>query len=157
MTKLARTNGNVFASFDSILDRFFSGEGFNFLLPPITTGLYSSHFGRMNIQERTDRWDVQVLVPGVAAEDVDIEIKEDSLTVRAKNKVKEDLKDTELLRECSREFVEKHNVSRTLTFNEQRLDTDKSTAKLENGVLCISLYKKEIQELNKGKKLEVLS
>ena len=84
---------------------------------------------------------VKATLPGVAREDISIDITGETLTIRGKMKSeKEEKKENYIYRES------RHgSFSRTLTLPEG-LQTDKAEAEIENGILTVKLPKAEISK-----------
>ncbi|MFQ5673361.1 MAG: Hsp20/alpha crystallin family protein [Nitrospinales bacterium] len=93
---------------------------------------------RVNVMEGEDGFTLHVAVPGMKSDDIEIEIKDDTLTLSGKSM--ED-KDDETRNYRIREFS-RRSFRRVFTLG-QWVDPDGITAKVENGLLEICLPKKE--------------
>ncbi len=135
MTLVKKTNN---APARGILGNFFNDEDF-FNFP---TSRLESRFANMpavNISENDDQHTVELAVPGMKREDFKVEVENDTLTIstEAKNE-KEEKTDNYTRREFSY-----HSFRRSFTLPENTVDTENINAKYENGVLYVSLPKKE--------------
>lgn len=93
---------------------------------------------KVNIMEEADGFTLHVAVPGMKNEDIDIEVKDNTLTLNGKSM--ED-KDGETGNYRVREFSRK-GFRRMFTLDPW-IDPEGITAKVENGLLKIYLPKKE--------------
>ncbi len=96
---------------------------------------------RVNIIENEDRINVTVELAGVKKEDVNISVNDENiLTIKGERKTKEE--------QQSKNFLRKEIVfgafSRSFLLPDN-LDSNKITAKFNDGVLNISVAKKEVQ------------
>jgi len=95
----------------------------------------------------SDTYDIEIDLPGVKKEDIEIKVEDDYLTVNAIRRLKKEVKEEDyyLLESdfglISRSFVLPDDV-----------DRDKISAKFENGRLYITLEK---QESRKAKSIEI--
>jgi HSP20 family protein len=91
----------------------------------------------VDVKETHEAYSLSALLPGVQAEDLDIEILKDRVTLRGEFKHAEEDEDAYLLRERPAGKFE-----RTLRFADP-LNADGSTASLKDGVLTLTLPKAE--------------
>lgn len=103
----------------------------------------------VELKEKDKEYTVKAELPGVKKEDLDIDIDKNYLTINAVRK-EEHREDTKGYRKSEFKYGE---FSRTVYFP-QEIDTDKTKAKLEGGVLAISAPKLAAQK-NNTKKLSV--
>ncbi|MHA1310758.1 MAG: Hsp20/alpha crystallin family protein [Candidatus Helarchaeota archaeon] len=126
------------------IDRFFDDL---FIEPfEITTRF---EMPKMDIKELDDHYEIKLEVPGFDKSDINIEIKNDILTIKSEKETKKEEKDEEgcyIYKEISRQ-----NFSRSLTLPEN-VDKENIKANMENGILKIILNKTEIEP---PKKIEI--
>ena len=100
-----------------------------------------------DVVDKGDRYHLEVELPGVKKEDVNIEIKDDSLVIEAaknyEKKVEE--KDYHLRERAYGSFRRSFSLS-------SHIDREKIDAKYENGILTLELPKKEESV---GKRIEL--
>lgn len=136
---------------DSNIERLFSADWAPFfhgtLADFFPTGNVRSNYPSVNIIENEDEFTLMAEVPGWADENIDVEIKEGVLSLQGH--VKQETEKTEKNFRI-REF-RSQNFERSFRLGEQ-IDPEKVSAKLENGILRVSLGKKEIA---KPKKVEI--
>lgn len=93
----------------------------------------------VNIKESTEGFEVEVAAPGFKKSDFDIELDGDVLTISSEKKVENEVKEDEKF--TKREFSYQ-SFTRSFTLPEV-VESEKITAKYDNGILRISIPKKE--------------
>ena len=93
---------------------------------------------KVNISETPENYTLVAEMPGVKEKDIELEVKEGTLTLKAHQKNEEESNDaTYRVREFSeRHFERSFKVGRTV-------DQDNITAKLQDGLLRVTLPKRE--------------
>jgi HSP20 family protein len=123
--------------FPSFFDRFFEGDMFDWSNRNFS--LTNTTLPSVNIKEDTEGFHVEVAAPGFGKNDFKIELNHDQLTISSEKKVEDETNDK--LHFTRREFSYQ---SFSRTFNLPSIaEADKIKAKYENGILCISIPKKE--------------
>jgi len=102
----------------------------------------------VNIRETENTYHIEVELPGVQKEAVEIQVDGDILTISGEKTLKEEVNDEEYRK------VESNygNFSRGFTLP-KRVDTSKIEAKFELGVLEVNIPKKEL--VDTSKKIEI--
>ncbi|XZF15663.1 Hsp20/alpha crystallin family protein [Chitinophagaceae bacterium MMS25-I14] len=102
---------------------------------------HDNHTGHVpvNIQENEKSYDLQVVAPGIAKEDIKVNVEKNVLTISYEHK--EENKDQQTGKWLRTEFRTR-SFKRSFTLNE-KIDTTGISAKYDNGVLNITLPKKE--------------
>lgn len=103
----------------------------------------------VEIDEKEKEYCVKAELPGVKKEDLDIDLEKNRLTISAK-KEEEHKEDTKGFRKSEFKYGE---FSRTVYFPDE-IDIDKTTAKLEHGILRIEAPKLNAEKTT-TKKLEI--
>ena len=99
----------------------------------------ASHMPFANLAKKSnDTFVIEVDLPGVKKEDIDIKVEDDYLTVTAVRKFKNELKEDDYYL-CESDFG---LISRSFALSEN-IDRDSISAKFENGRLVITLDKIE--------------
>ncbi len=93
----------------------------------------------VNIIEHNDKVELQVAVPGIDKEDINIHVEDSVLTISAKKETEKEEK--EELNYLKKEFGYE-GFKRAFNISDD-LDQDKIEAKQSNGILYITLHKKE--------------
>lgn len=120
--------------------RFFFDEDIEKFL---TTSSNSNDM-KCDIYEEDNTYHIVMDVPGFVKEDINIELKNNYLTIKAS---KEDNKEEETKNYIRRERSY-GEYSRTFTLGD--VEEDKVDAKFENGTLLITIPKKDEKELTKS-------
>lgn len=135
MTIIKRSNG-LFPSVPSFFDDFFTKNLFDESVVNRSNG---SSLPAVNIKEDENSFNVAVAVPGFKKGDFNIELDNDVLTISSENEVKSDVEEGNFVR---REFGYS-SFKRAFTLPENTVDGDKVKANYSDGVLHITLPKKE--------------
>ncbi|HWQ73141.1 MAG TPA: Hsp20/alpha crystallin family protein [Desulfitobacteriaceae bacterium] len=103
---------------------------------------------KVDIKETEKEYILEVELPGIKKEEVNLEIDEGRLTISVrKDEQKEDKQDNYIRKERSFSAM-------TRSFEVSDVETDGIDAKFENGLLLITLPKKQEKEV-KGRKIEI--
>lgn len=143
MITLKKTNPKTVSTFPSLFnDLIFNGFDNNFVgQRPVS----------VNIKESENQFNLELVVPGFKKEDINIELKNDLLTISSEtsNSAEETDNETYLRREYSKSsFSRSFNIPETV-------DAEKIDADYKDGVLNIILPKKEESVVNKTKSIEI--
>lgn len=135
--------------YPGLFDRFFENDFFDWSnrnFSDTNTTLPS-----VNIKEDNDGFDVEVAAPGFEKGDFRIELDNDVLTVSSEKKVENETKEGQ--RFSRREFSYQ-SFSRSFTLP-NTVENDKIAAKYENGILKISIPKKEEAKPRPARQIEI--
>ncbi|MGE7777349.1 Hsp20/alpha crystallin family protein [Chitinophaga caseinilytica] len=123
-------------TFHGLVDELFNGKFLN--RDFATSDFYGASYAPVNISETKDGYALEIVAPGFAKEDLKIKVDGPTLTISAEKKAEtKDENEKHLRREFSfRSF------SRSFTLDE-KVDASKINAKYDNGVLHLTLPKKE--------------
>lgn len=103
---------------------------------------------KVDVKENKNEYILEAELPGIKKEEVNLQIDDDRLTISVqKNEQTEDEKDNYIRRERSYSTI-------TRSFAIANVETDNVNAKYENGVLFVTLPKKQ-QKAVKGKQIEI--
>ncbi len=91
----------------------------------------------VDVKSGEEAYDITALVPGLSAEDVDIEVLNDTVTIRGEFKASEDGHDNHLLCE-----LPEGRFSREITLPTE-MDASQVEASIKNGVLSLHIPKVE--------------
>ncbi len=97
------------------------------------------HFPPVNIIDTPDSYEVELIAAGMSKEDFKVNLENNVLTISAQKQEEEKKEDEKVIR---REFS-KRSFSRSFTIDE-KIESENISAKYENGVLHLSLPKREI-------------
>lgn len=127
-------------TFSGLLDDIFGEQGsINKIKDEILESMPKRNVPPVNIVEKKDGYEIQLLVPGIAKEDMQIEVKENVLEVSYN--LPAATSEESVVKVIKKEFS-KGSFKRTFSLNEL-LDIEKISAVFENGILVINVPKKE--------------
>jgi HSP20 family protein len=132
-------------NYPSVLDRFFDNDLFDWSHRNFSNT--NTTLPSVNIKESNMEFMVEVAAPGLEKGDFKIELNRDVLTVSSEKKVENDTKEGQQF--TCREFSYQ-SFSRSFTLP-NIADGDKIAARYENGILSITIPKKEeiISKMNR--------
>jgi HSP20 family protein len=133
----------------SLFDRFFDSDLFDW-----SSRNYSNTnttLPSVNIKESSDDFEVEVAAPGFAKDDFKIELNNDLLTISSTKEVENETKEGQQF--SLREFSYQ-SFSRSFTLP-HTIESDKISAKYENGILKVKIPKKEEAKKKPVKAIEI--
>jgi HSP20 family protein len=136
-------NKNLQNFFNGDMEPFFPRNLMDFFDPETVRAVHP----RVNIVENENEFLLTAEVPGMVQDDINVEIKEGVLSLRGSVKEEKETKEDNYR---IREF-RSQNFERSFRLGDQ-VDPDKVVAKLEKGILRVSLGKKEVA---KPKRVEI--
>ncbi len=110
----------------------------------------SSSLPPVNFKDTDESIIIHMAAPGMDKSDFDIQLKEHQITISAESANTPSDDDTYLKREYNY-----HSFSRSFAIEESLIDRDKIEAKYHDGILTITLPKKEKSSLKSHKNIEV--
>ncbi len=144
-----KRNGNRFPVFPPMLEDFFDREFFNW-----GNNNYSSTRTTMpsvNIRETADNFEVEVAAPGMDKADFKITLDGNLLTISSsKQQSNEETNDRYTRREFSYQ-----SFQRSFQLPKDVVDQDNINARYENGLLSLSIPKKEEAKQKEPKLIEI--
>ena len=132
-----KRNGNSLPAFPSLFDDFFSREFFNWGNSNFSST--STTVPAVNIRESADEFKVEVAAPGMEKKDFIITLDGNQLTISSAKQHEETKKEETYTR---REFSYQ-SFTRTFQLPKDVVDSEKIVASYENGLLNLSIPKKE--------------
>jgi HSP20 family protein len=123
--------------FPTFFDRFFENDLFDWNNRNYSTT--DTTLPSVNIKESVDDFEVELAAPGFAKKDFNIELNHDLLTISSEKKIENETKEGQQF--ARREFSYQ-SFSRSFTLP-NTADGEKINAKYENGILRITIPKKE--------------
>lgn len=105
----------------------------------------------VNIRNEADAFHVEVAAPGLQKEDFEVQIENNTLTIsvqKTSNKEEEDAK-------YSRREFSYTGFQRSFNLNNQVVDNAKIAAKYENGILKLTLPKREEAKVKPPRKIKI--
>lgn len=136
---LTKRNGSLMNSFPSIFDDFFTKDLFDW-----GNSNYSSSgttLPAVNVKETPENFEVEMAAPGMKKEDFKVELNSNNvLTISSEHQQENENKDND--RYTRKEFSYQ-SFQRSFQLSREAVDADKIQAKYENGVLHLTIPKKE--------------
>ncbi len=131
---LAKRSENYFPS---IFDRFFNNDLMDWNLSNFSST--NTSLPAVNVKETDDEFSIEVAAPGMTKKDFNISFHNNVLTISSERKnEKKDDNDKYSRREFSYQ-----SFQRSFTVADNAVDSDKIAAKYADGILTITLPKKE--------------
>ncbi|ASS49676.1 MAG: heat-shock protein [Candidatus Fluviicola riflensis] len=145
----AKRNGDRFPVFSPLFDDFFGRELFNW-----GNNNYSSTSTTMpsvNIRESADNFEVEVAAPGMDKKDFEIKLDGNLLTISSsKQQSSEEVEDNYTRREFSYQ-----SFQRSFELPRDVVDQENINARYENGLLRLSIPKKEEAKQKAPRMIEI--
>ena len=133
----------------TLFDRFFENDLFDWSnrnFSDTNTTLPS-----VNIKESADEFEVELAAPGLVKTDFNIDLIHDTLTISSEKKVENEIKEGQ---EFARREFSYQSFNRSFTLPNS-VDSEKIKAKYENGILRISIPKKEEAKPKPARKIAI--
>lgn len=146
---LIKRNGNTFSSLPSLLDDFFSRELFNWGNNNFSST--STTVPSVNIRETADNYEVEVAAPGMEKKDFNVTLDDNLLTISSTKQQNEEKKENNYTR---REFSYQ-SFQRSFELPKNVVDDDKIIARYENGVLHLTIPKREEAKQKAPRTIEI--
>ena len=134
---LMRRSDNMWPSFPSIIDSLFSRDLMDWNNTNYSTT--NTTLPAVNIRETKDDFVIEVAAPGMEKKDFNINLENDTLMISSE-KQKEENRDDE---GYSRREFSYQSFKRTFTLPQHLVEGEKIAAKYNDGILRITLPKKE--------------
>lgn len=147
---LARRSNDWFSSFPSLMDKFFDGglmdwNNSNF------AGIDST-LPAVNVKENNSRYQIELAAPGLKKEDFKINFDNGRLTISSEKRTENEEKEGDRL--TRREFSYQ-SFQRSFSIPENAIDTDKIKANYQDGILHITLPKREEAKPKPAKEIKI--
>lgn len=134
---IVKRNNQLFPSLPSMLDSFFSRDlmdwnNLNFSNTDTT-------IPAINVMEDNDKFEIEVAAPGMKKDDFRVKLENNLLTISSEMKQER----TEKEGKYSRKEFSYQSFQRSFSLPEGHVQSDKISARYENGILNIVLPKRE--------------
>jgi HSP20 family protein len=147
---LARLSNNWFPSTPSFFDRFFEGDLMDWNRNNFSST--NSTLPAVNVRENDDEFLIEVAAPGMSKNDFRIEYDNGRLTISSEHKEKSEEKDGEKV--TRREFSYQ-SFQRSFTVAETAVDAEKIKANYKEGILFITLPKRDEIKPKPAKEIKI--
>ena len=139
----------MYPEIPSLFNEFFNGEVFdNRNFDSLAEG---STLPSVNIMDTENSFEIEVAAPGLAKKDFKVELNNNILTISTEN---ENSKESETENYTRKEFSY-HSFLRSFRLPENKVEGNKISAKYKNGILFVSLPKKEEAKLKPVRMIEI--
>ncbi len=145
---LVKRNGGFLPS--ALFDDFFNRDFLNWDLSNYSDT--NTTIPAVNIKETPGSYIVEVAAPGMSKKDFKVQLDGNILTISSQKANQPDKKDNE--RYSTREFSYQ-SFSRTFNLQKEVVDTEKIEARYEDGVLHLSIPKKEQAKQKAPRMIEI--
>ena len=149
MTILKR-NGQLPSKVPHLFDDLFNRDIFNWGLSNYSDT--NTTIPAVNIRETADHYEVQVAAPGMTKNDFSVELDGNTLIISSEKQSENDANHD--FRYTAKEFSYQ-SFSRTFTLQKDVVDTEKIKATYENGILNLTIPKKEEARQKGPKRIEI--
>jgi len=146
---LIKRNGNTFSTLPSLLDDFFSRELFNWGNNNFSST--STTVPSVNIKETADNYEVEVAAPGMEKKDFKVTLDDNLLTISSAKQQSQEKKEDNYTR---REFSYQ-SFQRSFELPKNVVDDDKIIARYENGLLHLTIPKREEAKQKAPRTIEI--
>jgi len=133
----------------SVFDRFFENDMFDWSNRNFSNT--NTTLPAVNIKEDKDGFEVEMSAPGFEKGDFKIELNNSLLTISSEKKIENETKEGQ---QFTRKEFSYQSFSRSFTLPET-VEGEKIKAKYENGVLSVSIPKKEEAKPKPVKQIEI--
>ena len=145
---ILRTSAVPFRQIDSVFDNLFNDFFNTVSRTPFNSVTHKSNYPRVDIRETREAVTLDATVPGLRKEDVSIDYEDGHLKISADKQINDT--DDYIHREIHRSAF-----SRWFSVDEEVYDVGKIDASLDEGILSISIPKKEDAVKPLPRKIEV--
>ena len=136
---LIKRNGSALTQLPLLFDDFFNRDFFNWDLSNFSDT--NTTIPKVNIKETPENFEVEVAAPGMDKNDFKVELDGNVLTISSE-KTKQETENDKGSKYFRREFSYE-SFQRTFNLEKDVVDSDKIEAKYNNGLLQLTIPKKE--------------
>lgn len=151
MKSLVKSNGNFYPSVPSLLNDFFNDAWFDSSLSNWRSA--GASLPAINVKETNDEFEIEVAAPGMKRDDFKVELDNNLLTISSEREDNRDEKDDE--GNYTRREFSYQSFQRSFTLPQERVDSDKVAARYADGILHITVPKKESAKVKPTKQITI--
>ena len=147
---LAKLTNRQYPAFPSWIDRFFEGD-----LMDWNTWNFSENNTTMpaiNVRENDEEYKIEVAAPGMKKDDFKVNYENGRLTISSERKEEKKEKNKDRLTRCEFSYS---TFQRSFTVPENTVDTDKISARYDEGILYLILPKREEIRPKPGRQIKI--
>lgn len=147
---IVKRNANMFPAMPDLFNDMFTRDLFNWGLGNNSTT--NTSIPAVNIRETNDTFEVEMAAPGMTKQDFKIELDNNTLTISSEKENEHE--ESNEGRYTKREFSYQA-FQRMFQLPKEVVDADKINARYENGLLMLTIPKKEEAKMRPPRKIEV--
>jgi HSP20 family protein len=151
MKTLVKNNGNLFPSVPSLLNDFFADDWLSSTLTNWRPN--GSTLPAVNVRETNDDFSIEVAAPGMKRDDFKVELDNHILTISSQHEERHEEKD-ESNAYTRREF-NYQSFQRSFALPENKVDGDKISARYADGILYVTVPKREDAKVKPVKQISI--
>jgi HSP20 family protein len=151
MKSLVKSNGSLFPSIPSLFDDFLMRDWFDWSLG--NWRMAGSTLPAVNIIETNDDFRIEVAAPGMKREDFKVELDNNTLVISSEREEKSEEKDQH--GNYTRREFSYQSFQRSFALPENMVDGEKISAKYKDGILYITVPKREEAKLKPARQIAV--
>lgn len=136
---LTKRNGSLVNSLPTIFDDFFSKDLFDWNNSNFSVA--GTTLPAVNVKETPDSFLVEMAAPGMKKEDFKVELNNNVLTISSEKQQESEQKEDN--NRYTRKEFSYQSFQRSFQLSREAVDADKIQAKYENGVLHLTIPKRE--------------
>ena len=148
---LPRLFKNDYSSFPSLMDKFFEGNLMD--LDTFNFAGSNSTLPAVNVKESDNEFVIDVAAPGLKKGDFKLNYDNGRLTISSEKKVENQEKEGEKVTRCEFSY---QSFQRSFTVPETVVNADKISAKYAEGILHVTLPKREEVKPKPAKEIKIL-
>ncbi|HLL44503.1 MAG TPA: Hsp20/alpha crystallin family protein [Segetibacter sp.] len=135
---LTKRNGNLANPFPNLFDDLFSRDLFDWNNSNFSTT--GTTLPAVNVKETPESFVVEMAAPGMKKEDFKVELNNNLLTISSEQKSEHEEKEND---KYTRKEFSYQSFQRSFQLSREAVDADNIQAKYENGVLHLTIPKRE--------------
>jgi len=148
---LPRLSNSEYSSFPSLLDKFFEGNMMDWNTRNFAES--NSTLPAVNVKENNNEYLIEVAAPGLNKNDFKLNYDNGRLTISSEKSENVEDKDGEAI--TRREFSYQ-SFQRSFTVPERVVNAEKISAKYNNGILVVTLPKRDEVKPKPAKEIKIL-
>jgi HSP20 family protein len=151
MKTLVRTNGSLFPSMPSLLNDFFADDWLDSSLANWKSS--GATLPAVNVRETNDDFRIEVAAPGLKRDDFKVELDNNVLTISSQREDTHEEKERD--GSYTRREFSYRSFQRSFSLPESKVEGDKITARYEEGILQVTVPKREDAKVKPAKQISI--
>lgn len=151
MKTLVRTNGSLLPAIPSLLNDLFTDDWFDSSLTNWKSS--GATLPAVNVRETNDEFRIEVAAPGMKRGDFRVELDNHVLTISSQREDNREEKDQD--GNYTRREFSYQSFQRSFTLPANKVEGDKIVARYEDGILYVTVPKKEEAKVKPAKQISV--